>query len=160
MKKIKLTRGKFALVDDADYEYLSQWKWFCETSHHAARDQHIGMDGKREIKKRIKMHRLIMGFPKAMEIDHIDGNPLNNQRRNLRIVTHAQNQKNLKTPITNTSGFKGVSWSKVRRKWIAGIHVDGRGYNLGGFDTIEEAARKYNEVAVERFGEFVRLNSV
>lgn len=159
MKRIKLTRGKFALVDDVDFDYLNQWKWFCEASHHAARDQHIGMDGKKEIKKRIKMHRLIMNPPANMEVDHIDGNCLNNQRNNLRVVTHAQNQKNLKRPITNTSGYKGVSWSKARQKWIAAIY-HGKMYNLGGYDTKEEAARKYNEVAIERFGEFARLNNV
>lgn len=159
MKKIKLTRGKFALVDDVDFDYLNQWKWFCEASHHAARDQHIGMDGKKEIKKRIKMHRLIMDAPGGMEVDHIDGNPLNNQRSNLRVVTHAQNQKNLKIPRHNTSGYKGVYWDKVRQKWIAAIH-SGKTINLGGFITKEEAAKRYNEAAIERFGEFARLNNV
>lgn len=157
MKQIKLTQGKYALVDDADYEWLNQWKWFVERSNHASRDQHIRMDGRKEIKRRVKMHRLIMDFPENMEVDHIDGNPLNNQRNNLRVVTHAQNQKNLKIPIHNTSGYKGVYWDKPRQKWIAAIH-SGKTINLGGFDTKEEAAHKYNQAALEYFGEFARLN--
>ena len=158
MKKIALTRGQVALVDNKDFEYLSQWKWFSEAHGCAARDQHIGMDGKKEIKKRIKMHRIIMDCPEGMEIDHIDGNPSNNQRANLRVVTHAQNQKNLKRAINNTSGFKGVHWAKARNKWIASINHHDKTYNLGGYATKEEAARRYNEAALECFGEFARLN--
>lgn len=148
MKKIPLTKGQFTLVDDEDYSYLNQWKWFCEFHMYAVRDYRG---------KRMKMHRVIMDAPQGLEIDHIDGNGLNNQKQNLRIVTHAQNQKNMKKPITNTSGYKGVSWDQVRRKWVAYIW-NGKSINLGGYSTKLEAAEAYDKAALSYFGDFAKTN--
>src|SRR5690348_11276017 len=107
MKKIKLTQGKYALVDDADFEYLNQWKWQAkkcsDTLFYAHRTQRYGLRSENK-KHHFKMHKLILKSPKGFEIDHEDGNGLNNQRKNLRICTHSQNGMNKKLKS------KGVSW--------------------------------------------------
>lgn len=159
MREIKLTQGKVALVDDEDFELLSQWRWFYETHGYASRDIYLGGGRKNQQSKRIKMHRLIMDCSNDKEVDHIDGNGLNNQKYNLRICTHAENQKNLRRPITSTSGYKGVTWDKNRKKWVAYIW-SGKSINLGGFDSKEKAALAYDKAAEKYHGEFARLNNV
>jgi hypothetical protein len=102
VKQIKLTQGKFALVDDEDFEHLNQWKWQVEDWQnklfYATRKQHLGyFNGKQKL-KRIFMHRLIINAPKELVVDHIDGNGLNNQRNNLRVCTVRQNCQNKLLP--------------------------------------------------------------
>lgn len=110
--------------------------------------------------KDIRMHRQIMGEPEGMEVDHSDNNGLNNQKSNLRIATHWQNLANRALQKNNTSGYRGVSWSKQAKKWWAQIYVDSKTVHLGLFDDVKEAARAYNEAAIERYGEFARLNEL
>ena len=120
----------------------------------------IDKNNKRTIKSML-LHRFILGIidPKIF-IDHIDGNPLNNQRSNLRIVTNQQNQFNqIKRPNTS-SKYKGVSWYKRRNSWVATIRYNKKTYNLGYFKTEEEAALAYNEKASELFGKHARLNEI
>lgn len=93
-------------------------------------------------------------------IDHIDGNKLNNSFENLRECTNAQNAYNSKTPKSNTSGFKGVSLDKRYNKWAAYIRFNYRRKGLGYFNTKEEAARAYNQAAIQYFGEFAKLNEL
>ena len=131
MKYIELTRNKKALVDDADFEWLNQWKWWV-AGNYVVRDQHIRMEGKKEIKKRILIHRLIMGFPEGMKVDHEDGNPLNNQRYNLRICSNMENSRNSSKSKSNTSGYKGVFLhspkQNLTKPWRARIKVDHKLY--------------------------------
>ena len=101
MKKIKLTQGKVALVDDGDFEWLSQWKWTYKNGGYAYRS--IGSKG------HIFLHRAIMKSPKNLEIDHINGNGLDNRRSNLRFATHKQNIRNQQKQKNRTSKYKGVS---------------------------------------------------
>ena len=103
MREIELTQGKTALVDDEDYEKINQWNWVCnndgsKTSQrfYAIRRNGIKFGGKGEL---VSMHREIMGFPIGMDIDHIDGNTLNNQKKNLRICTRAENLRNRKGSV-------------------------------------------------------------
>lgn len=147
MKKIKLTQGKFALVDDDDFVFLSQWKW-CFHVRYARR-------------KHILMHRLIMGLsdPKIC-IDHKNGNGLDNQRRNLRIASRSQNSMNRKSRKGSRSRFKGVDFRLERNKWRAIICVDKKPKYLGLFDSEIEAAKKYNFFAIKFHKEFARLNLV
>lgn len=157
-REIPLTQGKVTLVDDADFDWLSQWKWRYHSTGYAIRRRQKA-DGPGS--ENIRMHRLILSpIPEGYEPDHIDGDGLNNQRANLRLATHSQNHANRGMQRNNTSGFKGVSWQKKRKKWEARIRVNGHNVYLGYFDDIIEAARAYNRAAVKHFGEFARLNDV
>ena len=159
MKEIKLTQGKVALVDDKDFEYLNQFKWYAgkkKRNFYAYRKKWI--DGGQ---KTIIMHRVIMNTPKGMEADHKDGNGLNNQEYNLRNCTTAQNTKNRRiSKSNNKSGYKGVYWKKSNKTWVAQIKNNYREIYIGCFQTKEGAARAYNEKAVEFYGEFANLNKI
>ena len=112
MKKIPLSKGLVTVVDDEDFEWLSQYKWFaaaasgCEDLHYAVRN--VPAPETKHGHRLLRMHIAIMG---ASGIDHRDGDGLNNQKSNLRRATPGQNAANKRTPSTNTSGLKGVWWS-------------------------------------------------
>lgn len=106
------------------------------------------------------MHQLILFSPKPLEIDHVDGNGLNNQRMNLRICTHLQNTMNRKKSKGKSSVFKGVVWNKEKNNWRARIRVNKKLIHLGYFFIEAEAAKIYNIAAVKYFKEFARLNKV
>ncbi len=154
MKQVQLTQGKVALVDDEDFERLSKFKWhalYTKGHWYAVRT----MD-----KRLIFMHREIMAAPSRAQVDHKDGNGLNNQQYNLRLATNAQNGRNRGKQHNNTSGYKGVYWNKQDRKWRANIRCDGRIIHLGYFVNSEDAARAYNDAAIKYFGEFAKLNEI
>ena len=153
MKEIELTQGKVAIVDYRDYEWLSHWGWFAikpNTSHtwYARRTGSISM------------HRQIMGYPRKLEIDHINGNGLDNRRENLRTCTRQESMQSRPTTWAK-SGFRGVYWiPQGRKNWRSLITVDSKTIYLGDFLTKEEAAFAYNDAAFEYFGEFARFNEV
>ena len=153
VRYIPLTRGKYAIVDAADYEWLSQHKWL------ANGDEKRGFYAGRRVGRKLQlMHRLIMNAPPGTVVDHIDGNGLNNRRCNLRICTQKQNSRNSAPSRHSSSRFKGVYYCKRTRKWIATIGYNGRTIHLGSFDDEIEAARAYDRKARELFGEFAYLN--
>jgi hypothetical protein len=160
MKLIALTRGLSAMVDDNDFDWLSQWRWQAMKSgrnFYASRDVRIGP--RRENKRiRILMHRVILGIPVDLQVDHRDMNTLNNQRPNLRAATRAQNNGNRRSHRGSTSRYKGVFWSGQAEKWQARIIVDSRQVHLGLFVDEAAAARAYDAAAREHFREFARLN--
>ncbi len=157
MKEIELTQGKVALVDDSDFEWLSQWNWHARTDCKTPYAQRFTRVPR---KHHIKMHRFIISAPIGMEVDHIDGNGLNNQRANLRLATRAQNAANRGKNIGNSTGYKGVfRYHAGQLRWSAQIgNSRGKTIYLGKFSTPEEAARAYDAAARERFGEFAKLN--
>lgn len=104
------------------------------------------------------MHRIILNPPRGMFSDHIDGNPLNNQRENLRICNHNQNNFNVGIRKDNKSGFKGVRFRDNR--WTSRIRINNKEYHLGSFLNKIEAAIAYNEAAIKYHGEFARLNII
>jgi hypothetical protein len=157
MKKLKLSQGKFAVVDDEDYEELAKYKWRAQKggyTFYAVRSSYL-KDGKHNV---ILMHRVILDAPKGMFVDHINGDGLDNRRCNLRLCTHAENIRNSKTRRDNTSGYKGVYLLKHDRKWCACLSVNGVTRHLGRFTTPEAAARAYNEAAEKYYGRFARTN--
>ena len=107
-------------------------------------------------RKTLGMHRLLM--PATEDVDHRDGNGLNNRRTNLRSATDSQNRANSRKPILCTSDFKGVSWHKATKKWQGRIRVNDRKIYLGIFTSELDAARAYDAAALQHFGEFARLN--
>lgn len=107
----------------------------------------------------VYMHRLIMGVSdRAIHIDHINHNPLDNRRENLRVVNHQQNIFNRRPNRNSTSPFKGVAWWSAQSRWVATIRLDGRRKHLGYFRDEIDAARVYDEAARELFGEHAYLN--
>jgi len=156
MKQIPLTQGQFAIVDDADYDWLNQYKWCADKTgcggYRATRG--FWRNGKCT---KVYMHRQIMNAPVGMDVDHRDHNTLDNQRHNLRVCTHAENGYN-QASKTGTSRFKGVSWHKQPGKWEAYIQVDGKQRYLGLFTDEVEAAETYDKAARELFGEFAYCN--
>lgn len=154
MKKIALTQNRYALVDDADFNMLSSYSWiYCKDKHTAY--AHTSVKG-----KTVKMHRMIMGQPKGMQIDHENRNGLDNQRSNLRICTQSQNQANCKVKSNSKSGIKGVHQRSDNGRWRAHAFREGKRVWLGHFNTAKEAAMAYNNYVLKFDGEFARLNEV
>ena len=156
MKEIPLTRGKVAIVDDEDYAELSKRKW-CTTPNggkqlYAARTR-----------PRMSMHRIILKAQPGQQVDHINGNSLDNRRCNLRFANTSQNAAN-QQKRNGSSRFKGVAIERrtysLKKRWRARIKLRGKRYNLGYFHTEEEAALAYNQAAQKHFGEFARLNQL
>jgi hypothetical protein len=150
-----------ALVDDSDYEWLSQYKWFAKWNKDK-RGYYACRNSARENGKQytIRMHREILGLQRGdkREGDHKEPKEtLNNQRSNLRIARKDQNQCNRASNSNNTSGFKGVAWYPKYGKWVARIGVSGKRIFLGYFDTAEEAHEAYRVAAEKYHGEFARV---
>lgn len=160
MKTIPLTQGKVTLVDDEDYEELNRYKWHAHSNSYtfyARRNVPIG-NGKRTT---ILMHRVILGIPPGILVDHWDHNGLNNQRINLRTANRPGNSQNRLNQKDTTTGYKGVTIDEHRRQrkiYRARITAEGRQIFLGGHATPEEAARVYDEAARRFHGEFACLN--
>lgn len=159
IRQIPLSRGKFAIVDASDYDWLNQWKWSYRPNGYAIRKENVITDDGKLKRKTIRMHRIITNAPDNMEVDHINRNGLDNRRGNLRIVTHAQNMCNQKVR-TGTSKYKGVIWYNKNNKWLARIRKNGKAIHLGYFVCEIEAALAYNAAALKYHGEFARLNEI
>ena len=158
-REIPLTRGKVAIVDDADFERLSQSQWY---AHSIGYTFYARTTTPRPERRTVLMHRELLG---AKGVDHINGDGLDNRRCNLRLATGTQNQANKRATLSLngvpvSSRYKGVSRRKGRRRWNAAIKVQGRRISLGTFRTERDAALAYNGAAVTYFGEFARLNEI
>lgn len=154
-KKIKLSKEKFALVDEDDFDRTSRLKWH---AHKKPRDGSFyacsNIRGGRGII--VKMHRLIMNAGPSEIVDHINGNGLDNRKRNLRICTKTQNCRNQGLRSDNRSGFKGVH--QRGKKYRVQIQFMGKYINIGTFQDKISAARAYDAAAKKFHGEFARLN--
>ena len=154
MKKIKLTQSKFAIVDDEDFEYLNQFKWFAFNS----RGIYYACRGKN--KKNIFMHREIMKTVKDMVVDHKNHNGLDCRKSNMRNCTKTENMRNRKSSKNSSSKYLGVSWCKARKKWQAHIFINKKSKNLGRFIKEIEAAKRYNKFAKIIHGDFANINQI
>lgn len=157
MKKIPLTKGKVALVDDDDFAFLSQWKWCSDSKGYAFRSEKRSETGRLK-RKGIYLHRVVMGSPEGKQIDHINGDILDNRKSNLRVASHSENMRNRKLQKNNSTGYKGVWFNKKKGLFVATIKIDGKTRTIKHTRTAEEAAEAYNVKAQEVYGSFARIN--
>lgn len=173
MKEIELTKGYSALVDDEDYAALSAYNWHATVARHAHSTQVYATRNfaKREnaMHQQIAMHRQIMGAAHGIEVDHIDGNGLNNQRSNLRLATRAQNGHNRLqgNTIKSVTGLVGVFYCdparypmSAKKPFKAHIKFNSKRIHVGYFATAAEAVAARDELARKLHGEFAKLNRV
>mgnify|MGYP001615685995 CR=1 FL=1 len=158
-KLIPLTKGQHAIVDDEDYEWLSQWKWHCMGRYAARSVATPELPGPWKQRK-FSMHHAILQTPKGMHTDHINGDGRDNRRENLRICTPAENIRNQRANkrTGRTAKYKGTFFVKELGKWKAVIGINRGTKYLGLFTSEIDAARAYDAKARELFGAFARLN--
>lgn len=154
---VPLGRGLAAVIDAADAALVTEYRW--RPLPQPRGRWYAVADHRRHL---LYMHRLILGARPGEMIDHANGNGLDNRRCNLRLATNTQNMANTGKHRLNrppSSQYKGVHWDSARGAWKALIG-DGHGRQrfLGRFSSEEEAARAYDEAALEQWGEFARLN--
>lgn len=150
MKKIKLTQNRFALVDNEDYEWLNQWKWYARKDRD---DYYASRDIYNKSKKQIQMHRVIMNCPEDLVVDHIDGNKLNNQKSNLRVCTNSENLRNRvpkRLPTSKVVGVQKTPYNTFR----ANIMINGKIKYFPTRKNIEEAIRDRKEAESNYYGEY------
>ena len=154
MKEILLTQNKVALVDAEDFKSLNEYKW-CAHKHrntfYAVRNKQ-----KKGKSKTILMHREIMLANNNVEVDHKNLNGLHNYRKNLRLCTASQNRSNAKAHKDNILKTKGVYWSKMARKFMARIQIQGKEIYLGLFTVLADADQAYRVAELKYFKEFAR----
>lgn len=154
MQNIKLTKNKYAIVDDEDFELLNRLKWYCSHGGYAVRD--VCLKG---VESRVYMHRILTNAPKDLVVDHINGNGLDNRKENLRLATREQNTRNNQTTFKrNTSGFRGVDWQEYAKSWRVCISVKSKSIHIGMFKDRVKAARAYDAAAIKYHGEFATTN--
>ena len=156
MKIIYTNKNEEILVDDEDYDFLSQWTWRIVARGYAGRTSYV-----KSTKSRVSieyMHRRILGLERGVRlcVDHINGNRLDNRRENLRICTNSQNGFNRGTTVQNKSGYKGVIQEKKTGKWRAAIRANGKVKHLGTFDDPASAHAAYCKAGEELHGPFFR----
>jgi hypothetical protein len=161
MVEVPLTQGKVALIDDEDAPRILAHKW---TLHHdRSRRRDVGY-AVRYVRKAdgigrtsIQMHREILNAPAGLEVDHINGEGLDNQKVNLRLATRAQNLSNTYRQKGRT-GYRGIYWHRRNRMYHALIRHEGKKHSLGYYYDVEQAARAYDYAAYHLHGEFASLN--
>jgi hypothetical protein len=155
---LTLSKGYVAVIDASDVLLVGQYCWSTlenRNSIYAMRNSSHNRGP-----RTLLLHREIMGAPKGMMVDHIDGDGLNNRRSNLRLATNAQNLWNTGRRVTNSSGYKGVSFDKQKGKWHARIRRFKKYYHLGFFDNPEQAHQAYVSAAKEFHGEFANAHQI
>lgn len=146
MKEIPLTKGFFSLIDDEDFVKVSAHRW-----HYARGYAHNAQVG--------ALHRFVIGAPKGRNVDHINGDPLDNRKENLRLATHGQNMMN-KHVAWGLSKYKGVIWNKKQSSWLVRVAANGGREFVGAFRDEIEAAKAYNDAALRLHGEYAALNVI
>lgn len=157
---LKTKNGTEFIIDKDDFDKVDQYTWHTNTPP-SSKTTYIMANITKRIK--IKLHRFILNItdPK-IQVDHINGNGLDNRKENLRLVTNAQNNRNKSKYVTanGTSKYKGVFFCKQRNKWVAQICLNYKKIHIGRFKTEIEAAKAYNEKALTLFGQYAKLNTI
>ncbi len=164
MKKIPLSQGKCALVDDEVFEKINKYKWSACLKRKTKNELWVAVrsvkdDNIKGGRKIIVMHREIMGFPNE-QVDHLNNNSLDNRKENLRLVNATQNGANKRPPFNNAVGYRGVWYDKDLKKYRANIKPENKTVHLGCFKTAKEAAIVWNSKAVEIWGEYAFQNKI
>lgn len=134
-----------ALIDLDDVDRVKNYKWGLHSCGYVEHGRHDNQ---------ILLHRLIMNPQDDMVVDHINHNPLDNRKSNLRICTQQKNVINKRKQSNNTSGTVGVTWNQSRKKWVAQIQINRKNITLGRFNTKEEAIQARKQAEIEYFGEY------
>lgn len=156
-QQIPLSRNAFALVSDEDYERISQHKWSLDGTGYAVRLVTVVVDGVKK-RRKILMHREILNAPPHLEVDHRFDIRTDNRRSEIRIATHGQNMANRGPQQGSSCQYKGVSYSKRDKVWVAEIRVDGNRKRLGSYKNAANAAIAYDKAALTAWPEFAYLN--
>jgi hypothetical protein len=150
---VKLTKGKFALVDIEDYERVADYNWSVAAGQYAA--------FRKSQSEYVYLHRFIVGAPPGVTVDHINHDGFDNRKHNLRVATQSQQGRNQRLRVNNTTGRKGVYYDHSRRVYRVEIRLGSRPTRkryLGSFLNLEAAGRAYDAAAVQYFGEFAFTN--
>lgn len=142
IRKIALTKGMVALIDYEDVEKIMKHNWCFDDKYAASCIK----------RKKVYMHRFILNAPLNKEVDHINGNKLDNRKCNLRLVEDVENQWHRSKNYNNLTGFKGVSFNKEHKKYSATIMARGKKYFIGYFNKVEDAANAYEQAAIKYHG--------
>ena len=155
MKQIELTQGKFAIVDDDDYQELNKFNWHF---HQGYASRNVTISGKQKTQR---MHRFVTNCPDGFDVDHENHDTLDNRKSNLRVCSNSENGRNQKVrTYSKSSVYKGVNFNKKTGKWVARIKLNYKDKYLGLFTNEIDAAIAYNVAAIEMFGEFALLNDI
>jgi hypothetical protein len=159
--ELALSKGYVATIDDAD-AHLARFKWFAVTPYpglvYAVRRRPKDEIAASPGSPKISLHRQLLGVLGSVQVDHINGDTLDNRRDNLRLASSTENGSNRSLNRNSTSGYKGVTWVKARGNWRANIKVNGKPISLGVYDDPVEAARAYDKAAIELHGAFAKPN--
>lgn len=151
--RIRLNRGDTLIIDERDYLSINKYSWTSNNGYVFRTKFDNGSA------KRIYIHRHLTKAPDGMVVDHINGNPLDNRRSNLRVCTHKENSRNRKKPNSGLlSKFKGVR--PRENGFEANVSTEGKTYYVGTFSSEIEAAIAYNQKATKLFGEYAMLNEI
>lgn len=148
--KCTVKSGRSFWIDEDDLSTVQGIRWSVGTDGYVIG---YGPDG-----RKVKLHRLVMNAKQGEVVDHINGNPADCRRKNLRITTQHRNTYNSRLPKSSTTGYKGVCFDKRNKRYMAHIHPNGKTVFLGYFVKPEEAAIAYDRAASFYFGEYARLN--
>lgn len=158
-KEIPLTQGKYAIVDDEDFEELNRYKWYAHKDkntfyamRHVTKEE-AKKEGRSTRDTTIYMHQQILGKKEGYQIDHVNGNGSDNRRKNLRYVTNRQNAQN--RHINKSSQYPGVSWHKQSQKWRMRIRINGKEIHLGLFTNEYDAFLAYKNAVKTLTGQEV-----
>lgn len=151
MKEITLSKGFKAIVDDQDFERVSQYKWSLKIGHTGI---HYAFRTDKN-NKSIYLHRFILNAPKRTSVDHKNHNGLDNRRMNIRVCNWSQNAINSRIAKNNTSGYKGIYWDADRNKWAVQIEVNQHNKFLGRYKILEEAIKARKQAESLHFGDFI-----
>jgi hypothetical protein len=157
-RKIALTRGKYAIVDQEDYERFSQYKWFVRKGKRTFYAARAVKKAEGRGARTVLMHKEILKVGEGLCVDHINHNGLDNRRANLRPATNAENVRNSRKRRNTKNKYKGSSWNKNKKKWQAKITVNKEQKGLGYFESEIEAAKAYDAAARKYHGEFAGPN--